>query len=172
MKIAGTALFVLYACWGQQAAHWYQTGPLAWGDPVREWRVGIHTERQGYRGGEPLELAIAARNIGATKMYSQRQKSPWLAARYTILRAGDGEPLSLRPAKDRFDELRRLSDGAQGMVVEPGAMTDIGRVDLKKLFDMGPGTYTIKATVRLATIGRKEYIEVTSNEIVVSIFAN
>ena len=153
----------------QQPRNWRDDLPTAWGPLTDGWQLAIACEKQSYRGNEPLRFRLVAQNESAKSIRAVLTTSPWRMADFKVIRAGDGKVLALRPSRDERERLERGAASQQFVVVAPGRTVSIGELDLRQLFDLSAGTYSVIATAKLTSPTAIASTPVRSNEITVTI---
>lgn len=167
------SLFLLFTisavALSQQAKHWSDSVPIAWGPVSRGWQLAIASEHQGYFSNEPVQIALVVRNTSSTHSTISVQKSPWAVTAFTVRRLSDGKLLAPKPTRDQFDRLERYASGVFSLSVAAGGIARINLVNLAELFDLEPGMYSVRATNKLPGPEKTVTAVATSNEITVSI---
>jgi hypothetical protein len=93
-------------------------------------------------------------------------------AEFQIERVDGGGLVPLRPLKDKFEKLWRAGMGMSITPVPPGGITNLGQANLRTLFDLGPGTYHVRALWHDPYREQSKMPNVISNQITISIIAH
>ena len=170
-----TALAVVFVAlsstFAQSSRPWHEALPITWGVVTEGWQLALSAEKQSYFSNEPIQMILAAHNT-AGKRRVARRTSPWDAANFTIVRVPDRTAVILRPPRDEVDRRKRqLVGGTRVIDVEAGGTMHPGFLDLRTLFDLPPGTYTIQATCKLPNLAWTADINIPSNQITISVVA-
>jgi hypothetical protein len=162
-------LSILSIGFAQQPPEWDEGPPTSWGALMDGWQLALSAEKQAVLLNEPAWVSLSVRNGTTTVGHVSRQTSQWMKAEFKITRTDGGGLIPLRPLNDHFDILKRGASGGPSLQVSPGETANIGRVNLRMLYDLGPGTYHVQALWRDPSQNRGKTSNVISNEITISI---
>ncbi len=155
----------------REGKDWHTAAPLAWGTLTEGWQLALFAEKQSFIAGEPVNVMLVGRNGNPTPMLIRVQKSPWYLADFAITRLGDGRAVTERPPKDTADRVRRTGTGVRYSQVAPGSNVAFPVVELARMYDLMPGTYTIQAIFKFPNRNKTAWVPVRSNAITLSIIA-
>ena len=167
MQLILISVLFIYTAFGQESKLYHQNTPPVWGPLNDGWQIAIFSEKNGFYTDEPVEIRLDARNGSSRSLKVKLGKYPWEKTTFEIRRVGDQQILRPKPSPGM--------GGGPVKSVDPGMTVSIGVVNLLRLYDLPPGTYTITATCRLEHQNRlvqpelKEDAKVTSNQITISI---
>jgi hypothetical protein len=162
-------LSILSIGFAQQPPEWDEGPPTSWGALMDGWQLALSAEKQAVLLNEPAWVSLSVRNGTTTVGHVSRQTSQWMKAEFKITRTDGGGLIPLRPLNDHFDILKRGASGGPSLQVSPGETANIGRVNLRMLYDLGPGTYHVQALWRDPHRDRAKTSNVISNDITISI---
>ena len=172
MRTLTPVLCALCIAWAQQPRTWRDALPNSWGAGSEGWQLALLSEKQSYFSDEPSWVMLVARNGNSQRLRVSINKSQWKAADFTIKSVGSN-PRTINPRPgDLLDKMRRDARGTTFFQAEPGSIIHPGLVNLREIFDLSPGTYTVMATCNLPRpspgLG---VVGVSSNQIMISIIA-
>jgi hypothetical protein len=153
----------------QQPKDWHDALPSFYGPLTAGWQLALFSEKQSFFSDERALVMLVAKNSSSRRLKIGLQKSQWRIAEFVVKRLGDPNPLTLRPPADEFERLRREAGGTMLVQAEPGGLARPGMVNLRALFDLSPGSYTVTASCKLTDKDTDKSIAVPSNQITISV---
>jgi hypothetical protein len=162
---------LVVSCYGQQARKLTEIVPTDWGSLTGGWQVALHCEKQSYVANEPIWVELVARNVGPKMLNVHIYRSDWMAASFKVLRVSDGQVITVRPYRHEGERLDRASGGFRTVPVAPGKLVSPAYVNLRQLFDLPAGTYSVTGTCELPSQADGRKLAVSSNQITVIVVA-
>jgi hypothetical protein len=162
-------LSILSIGFAQQPPEWDDGPPASWGALMDGWQLALSAEKQAVLVNEPAWVSLTVRNGTTASAPVRAWTSQWMKAEFNITRIDGSGLIPLRPLNDQFDILKRSGGGGSVSQVSPGGTASLGRVNLRMLYDLGPGTYHVQALWRDPHRDRAKTSNVISNDITISI---
>jgi len=151
---------------------WYDAVPVSWGELTEGWQLAAFTEKQSFSIDEPVLISLVVRSARPGTVRLSLPKSSLNTGEFVVKRVGlQANALARRPAKSAWEKLRQAGTGSYGVSIEPGGMVRPRLVDLRDVFDLPPGTYTVQGVFRLPDSNEKTRTPVVSNEITLTVVA-